>query len=425
MAIGVMENYTTILIILGIMILLTPLAERIKVASPILLIVVGIAIGFIPGMPEVEIEPEIIFLIFLPPLLYEAAFNIPFKDFREHFGTISSMAFGLVFLTTACIAVAAYYLIPGMTWALAFVLGAILAATDAVAAMSITKNLDLSPKTKIILEGESLINDASALVAYRFALSAVAGVSFVWWKASLTFLILLLGGAVTGFMMGFIVAQILKLIRHNSLAVLSLLLLAPFVSYLVAEEFHFSGVIAVVMLGIVISYFARKKFPEPLQEQSKNIWELITFLLNGFVFIMLGLEVPVVTRSIQSDMLLPYAGFALLLTILAIVVRTIRVFLKRKSLELAHQKSTRFKGTRREVPETLLLTAQESLIISWSGMRGIVSLAIALALPQTLENGRPFPLRSEIIFITTLVILFTIVGQGLLLPWLVKKTVDQ
>jgi Na+/H+ antiporter len=420
-----MEKYTTVLTILGIMILLTPLADRIKVASPILLIVIGITIGFIPGMPTIEIEPEIIFVIFLPPLLYEAAFNIPFNDFRAHFGTISSMAFGLVFLTTACIAVVAYYLIPGMSWALAFVLGAILAATDAVAAMSITKNLGLSHKTKVILEGESLINDASALVAYRFALSAVAGVSFIWWKASLTFVVLLVGGAATGFIIGFIVARILRFIRHDSLAVLSLLLLAPFVTYLVAEDFNFSGVIAVVILGLVIAYFSRKKFPKELQEQSKTIWKLIAFLLNGLVFIMLGLEVPVVTRSIDPGMLLPYAGCALLLTIIAIVVRTVRVFLKRKSLQLAHAQNARFKGTRREVPETLLLTAQESLIISWSGMRGIVSLAIALALPQTLENGRPFPLRAEIIYITTLVILFTIVGQGLLLPRLVSNQKDQ
>lgn len=415
-----MESYTTILIVLGAMILLTPLAERIKIASPILLIIVGIAIGFIPGMPVLEIEPEIIFLIFLPPLLYEAAFNIPFKDFKQHFGTISSMAFGLVFLTTGCIAVAAYYLIPEMTWPLAFVLGAILAATDAVAAMSITKNLGLSHKTKIILEGESLINDASALVAYRFALSAVAGVSFIWWKASLTFLLLLIGGAVVGFTAGIIVATTLRAIKSNSLAVLSLMLLSPFVTYLIAEEFHFSGVIAVVILGIVLSHFSRKKFPELLREQSKTIWEIVVFLLNGFIFIMLGLEVPVVMKSIDSNMILQYTAFAFLLTLIAIAVRTIRVFMKRRALQHAFHHNAKLKGTGREFPESLLLTVQECLVISWSGMRGIVSLAIAIALPANLDSGEPFPLRSEIIFITILVILFTIVGQGLLLPRLLR-----
>ncbi|HTF19886.1 MAG TPA: Na+/H+ antiporter [Chryseolinea sp.] len=420
-----MEKYTTILIVLGAMILLTPLAQRIKIASPILLIIVGIAIGFVPGMPTLEIEPEIIFLIFLPPLLYEAAFNIPFRDFKEHFGTISSMAFGLVFITTGCIAVAAHYLIPEMTWPLAFVLGAILAATDAVAAISITKNLELSHKTKIILEGESLINDASALVAYRFALSAVAGVAFIWWKATITFILLLLGGSVVGLASGLIMASALRAIKDHRLAVLSLMLLSPFVTYLIAEHFNFSGVIAVVILGIVVSYFSRKKFQEAVKEQSSTLWEVIVFLLNGFIFIMLGLEVPIVIKSIDSDMIWPYTGLAFLLTIIAIVVRTVRVFMKRRSLQLAYRHSAKQKGTGRVFPENLLLTVQECLVISWSGMRGIVSLAIAIALPANLENGQPFPLRSEIIFITTLVILFTVVGQGLVLPKLIQKANDK
>lgn len=418
-----MESYTTILIILGIMVLLSAFAEHIRIASPILLIIVGIGIGFIPNMPEIKIEPEIIFLIFLPPLLYEAAFNIHFKEFRQHFRTISSMAFGLVFLTAGCIAVAAHYLIPGMNWGLSFVLGAILAATDAVAAMSITKNLGISDKTKIILEGESLINDASALVVYRFALSAVAGLTFVWWKATVTFFVLLIGGAVVGFVIGIIMAHILRLIQKSSLAVLGLFLLSPFVTYLVAEEFHFSGVIAVVILGIVMSYFSRKKLPEQIKSQSKTIWDLIAFLLNGFIFILLGLEVPAVINTIERSMLLPYTGFALVLTIIAILVRTARVFFLRKSLKLAHEQNIKH-NVGRKIPKTLLLSVQESLVISLSGMRGIVSLAIAFALPHTLENGQPFPFREEIIFVTMLVILFTIVGQGLLLPFIAKRPQD-
>ncbi|WP_276134859.1 Na+/H+ antiporter [Polluticoccus soli] len=418
-----MEHYTTILAILGAMIILSALAEQIRVASPILLIVMGIAIGFIPGMNKIEIEPEIIFLLFLPPLLYEAAFNIPIRDFKEHFRTISSMAFGLVFLTTGCIAVVSYYLIPGMTWPLAFVLGAILAATDAVAAMSITKNLDLPHKTRVILEGESLLNDASALVAYRFAVGAVAGTAFIFWKATLTFLVLLAGGAVVGFVMGFLVSRVLRLVKNNSLAILSVLLLSPFIAYIVAEEFEFSGVIAVVVLGLVMSLFSRKNFPELIKNESETIWQLIAFLLNGFIFIMLGLEVPVVVNAIESSMIWQYTGVALLLTITALVVRTVRVFQMRKSLQLAQQ-HPKFKNRGIDFSETLMLSARESLIISWSGMRGIVSLAIAIALPKTLPNGEVFPLRSEIIFITTLVILFTILGQGVVLPFIVKKSQD-
>jgi CPA1 family monovalent cation:H+ antiporter len=258
------------------------------------------------------------------------------------------------------------------------------------------------------------------LIVYRFALSAVAGTTFVWMKATTAFLVVLLGGAVTGFVIGFIMAHTIRLIQKSSLAILSLFLLSPFVAYLIAEEFHFSGVIAVVILGIVMSFFSRKKLPETIKDQSKTIWDVIAFLLNGFIFILLGLEVPVVINTIKSNMLLPYTGFALVLTIIAILVRATRVFLLRKSLELVHKKTTKH-NTRRKIPKALLLSVQESLVISWSGMRGIVSLAIAFALPQTLENGQPFPYRTEIIFITTLVILFTIVGQGIVLPFIAKR----
>lgn len=403
------------------MILLTPLADAIKLSAPILLIAVGIAIGFIPGMPVLEINPEIIFLLFLPPLLYDAAFNTSFESFKAHFRTISSLAFGLVFISTAGIAVAARFLIPGMNWKLAFVLGAILAATDAVAAMSITKNMKLSRNTKIVLEGESLINDASALVAYRFAVAAVTGVAFIWWEASITFLILLLGGFAIGLVMGFITGHLVRLIRNDTIAVQALMVLAPFVTYLLAEEWHCSGVIAVVVLGIGLSRLSAERFPRKLKQESKAVWDLIVFLLNGFVFILLGLEFPIVVRTIDAHLLFPYAGFGIVITIIAVLLRTVRVFMKRKSLQLAY-KSPHLKGTRREISRSMLLSAQESLIISWAGMRGIVSLAVALALPTTLENGEPFPMRAELIYISTVVILFTIIGQGLLLPLIVRKT---
>lgn len=415
-----MENYTIILFVLGAMILLSALADRIKVSAPILLICTGIAIGFIPGRPEFELNPEIIFLLFLPPLLYDAAFNISFKSFKDNMNTISSLAIGLVFLTTAGIAVIAHFTIPGMTWPLSFVLGAILAATDAVTAMSITKNLGLPGNTNIILEGESLINDASALVAYGFAVAAVTGTAFVLWKASLTFLILMAGGFLIGMVMGKLLGYLLRLVRTNAMAVLSFTILTPFATYLLAEELHFSGVIAVVVLGFNISRLSAEKFPEVLRHQSKTIWEMIVFLLNGLIFILIGLEFPIVLRDIDSSLLLPYTGYAFLITVAALGIRMLRVLSKRQSLQHAF-KSTKFKGTRREVPQSVLLTLQESVIIIWSGMRGIVSLAIALGLPKTLENGEPFPMRNEIIFITILVVLFTILGQGLLLPFLVKK----
>lgn len=414
-----MENYTVILFMMAIMIGLSAIADKVKLPYPILLIAGGVAIGFIPSFQHVDINPEIIFLLFLPPLLYDASFQISFKEFRDNFNTISTLAISLVFITATGIAVVVYYLMPGMTWPLAFVLGAILSATDAVAAMSITKGLGLSHKTNTILEGESLINDASALVAYRFAVATVMGAGFVLWKASLNFVVLLGGGVLVGFVIGKVLSFFLSKIHHNQTVTISLMLLMPFVTYLLAEELHVSGVIAVVMLGLVTSRFSNKIFPAGLKQQSKSIWDMIIFLLNGLIFILIGLEFPFVLKDIEPEMLLPYFGYAFVITIVALVLRMARVFLQKINLDKAFQ-STRNRG-RRKVSENALLNFYDSLIISWSGMRGIVSLAIAIGLPQTLPDGSPFPQRNAIIFISITVVLITLVGQGLTLPWIVKK----
>lgn len=412
-----MENYTAIIFILAIMIGLSAIASRIRLPYPVLLIIGGIGIGFIPSLPPVELDPEVIFLIFLPPLLYDAAFNISFADFRTNLQTISSLAIGLVFLSACGIAALAYYMIPGMTWPLAFVLGAILSATDAVAAIAVTKGLGLSHKTSTILEGESLINDASALVAYRFAIAAVTGAAFYFFRAWLQFLILLAGGFLVGLVVGKILALVLKRLQHNHLVAISLMLLMPFVTYLIAEQVHVSGVIAVVVLGLSISRLSKKVFPTLLKEQSKTFWDIIIFLLNGLIFILIGLQFPNVIRTIEPGQLLPYTLYALAITIVALALRTVRVFLQKANLQKAFQTQ---KG-RRRVKEESLLDFRTSLIISWSGMRGIVSLAMAIALPVTLQDGTAFPQRSTIIFISVAVVLFTIVLQGMTLPWLIKK----
>ncbi|MBD2700278.1 cation:proton antiporter [Spirosoma sp. BT702] len=250
-----MENYSIVLFLLAVMIGLSAVADKIKLPYPILLITAGIAVGFIPGTPKIELDPEIVFLIFLPPMLYDAAYNISMTEFRTNMSTISGLAFALVFITTVGIAVLAYFLIPGMTWPLAFVLGSILSATDAVAAMSITKGLGLSHKTLTILEGESLINDASGLIAYRLSVAAVAGRSFVFWKAGLQFIGLIAGGIVVGVVLVRIVGFILKRIPKNNLVAISLTLLMPFIAYSLAEAVHVSGVIAVVSLCDSTSVF--------------------------------------------------------------------------------------------------------------------------------------------------------------------------
>ncbi|WP_264537124.1 cation:proton antiporter [Flavobacterium sp. N1736] len=270
-----MENYTIIIFILAIVIGISAFADKAKLPYPILLVIVGIAIGFIPTMNEIEINPEIVFLIFLPPLLYDASFNISPKHFKTNLSTISTLAIPLVFLTTFWIAVVSHYMIPGMTWPLSFVLGAILSATDAVAAVSVTKGLGISEKTITILEGESLINDASALVAYRFAVAAAMGSAFIIWKATLDFILLLGGGFLIGMIMGKILAFILTKVHKNVNVTISFMLLMPFVTYLVAEHLHVSGVIAVVFLGLAIARFSNKIFPENLKTVQKAFGMLL------------------------------------------------------------------------------------------------------------------------------------------------------
>ncbi|MBL0745082.1 Na+/H+ antiporter [Chryseolinea lacunae] len=410
-----MEHYSVVIFLLAVMIGLSAMAEKIRLPYPILMITAGIAIGYIPTIPMIELDPEIIFLIFLPPLIYDAAFNISSAEFKTNFNTITTLAVSLVFITASGIAVVAYYLIPGMTWPLAFVLGSILSATDAVSAISITKGLGLSHKTVTILEGESLVNDASALVAYRFSVLAATGTAVVVWKASLNFVMVLGGGFLVGIVMGRLLAFILSRVRNNTLVSIAFMLLMPFVTYRIAEELRVSGVIGVVVLGLAISRFSTKVFPEPLKQQSKTLWDVILFLLNGLIFILIGLEFPYVVRTLNSSELLIYAGYGVLITIVAFVLRMARVFLQQVNLQRA------FQSKKGRITEGALLDFKTSMIITWSGMRGIVSLATAIALPTTLGNGEPFPLRNAILYISIVVVLITIVGQGLTLPWLVKK----
>jgi Na+/H+ antiporter len=413
-----MENYSIIIFILAIVIGLSAFADKAKLPYPILLVIVGVAIGFIPTMQEIEINPEIIFLIFLPPLLYDASFNISPKHFKTNLSTISTLAIPLVFLTTFWIAVVSHYMIPGMTWPLSFVLGAILSATDAVAAVNITKGLGLPEKTLTILEGESLINDASALVAYRFAVATAMGSAFIIWKATLNFVLLLGGGFLVGFVMSKILAFILAKVRKNINVTISFMLLMPFVTYLVAEHLSVSGVIAVVILGLAMARLSNKIFPENLKNNSKSLWDVIIFSLNGLIFTLIGLNFRYILKDIDDSMILPYIGYALIITIVALITRMTRVFFQKKNLQKAFLNNKRGK---RKVSENALLDFGNSLIISWSGMRGIVSLAIAIGLPKFLEDGTPFPLRNAIIFISVAVVLLTLIGQGLTLPWIVKK----
>lgn len=416
-----MEHYSIVLFILGLMIVLSSIATRIKIPYPILLVTAGIGIGFIPGIPTIILNPEIIFLIFLPPLLFDAAFNISYKEFKNNLATISTLAFPLVFFTTTAIAVVAHYLIPNMSWSMSFALGAILSPPDAVAATNVTKGLGLSHRTTTILEGESLVNDASGLIAFRFALAAIVGTSFDMWKAPLQFLIVVAGGLFVGVAIGRILAFFLLRVYNNSLIGISAIALTPFIAYLVAEEFHVSGVLAVVVLGVTLAVFSGRLITEETKKQNKSFWDVIIFLLNGLVFILIGLQYPLVIKNINHEDILPFIGYSFLISFIMLVLRIFWVFGHSKNLKKAIDKRTQnILGFRTRLYADEKIDWKNSMIIGWAGMRGIVSLASALSLPFLLSDGTPFVQRDSIIFISVVVVLITLIIQGLTLPLIVK-----
>jgi monovalent cation/hydrogen antiporter len=413
-----MENFRIIIFILAVLISLSALIEKIRLPHPIFLVAAGLAIGFIPVLPDLALEPEIVFLIFLPPLLYDAAFRTSWHDFKKDIRPISALAISLVFFTTVAIAVTAHYLIPAFSWPLAFLLGAIISPPDAVAATAIIKGLGLNKRVITILEGESLVNDASALIAYRYALTAVATGSFIFWKAGLQFLLVVGGGIVIGVLIGYILVFAHKKINNNPVVETSLTLLTPFLSYLVAEQVHVSGILAVVSTGLLISWRSAEIFSYQTRMRTRVVWDTLIFLLNGFVFILIGLQLPSILKQLSGYTLMELIGYGIIISLVTIVIRIIWVFAGAWSARLFSRKSdtTNAEAARKEAENTW----KNVLIISWTGTRGILSLAAALALPLTLMDGSAFPQRALILFLCFGVIFITLVVQGLSLPLLVK-----
>src|SRR6478736_2328998 len=408
-----MNNFSIVIFLMAILIILSAFIDKIKLPYPVLMIFAGLAIGFIPFLPDLQLDPDIVFLIFLPPLLYDAAFRTSWFDFKKEIRTISTLAVSLVFFTTVAVAAAAHYFIPGFDWPIAFVLGAIISPPDAVAASSVIKGLGLNKKVITIIEGESLVNDASALIAYRYAVLAVLTDSFILWKASLQFILVAGGGVAIGFAVGYLLVFAHKKIHDNSLIETSLSLLTPFVAYLLAEELHVSGILAVVTAGIFISWHSREIFSSLTRLRTSGVWETLIFLLNGIVFILIGMQLPAMVKNLSSTTIYKLIGYGVIISLVTMTIRIIWVFagayhqhiLKRKKIIIDQEEETDWKNV---------------LIVAWTGTRGVVSLATALALPFTMHNGEAFPKRHSILLLAFSVILITLFVQGLTLPLLIK-----
>lgn len=403
---------------MAILISLTAIANNRKLPFPVILVFAGLIIGFVPQLPNLALDPEVVFVIMLPPLLYDAASKTSWLEFKTSIRPISALAITLVFFTTVTVAVTAHYLIPGFTWPLAFVLGAVVSPPDAVAASGIIKGLGLNKKVITILEGESLVNDASALIAYRYAVLAVTTGTFVFWQAGVQFLLVSVVGILIGIVTGFLFVWAHKNIQNNPLVETSLTLLAPFVSYLAAEHFHMSGVLAVVTTGLLISRKSPEIFASQARMRIRVVWDTIIFLLNGFVFILIGLQLPSIIKDLGNYPFSTILGYGLIISLVTILVRIIWVFGGAYWLNFFQKnKKDKVDGKDYSDPQN---TWKNVLVVAWTGTRGVISLAAALALPLVLNDGTAFPKRSSIIFFAFVVIFVTLVVQGLSLPLLIR-----
>jgi Na+/H+ antiporter len=401
----------SLIFLLGAAALLAQLARTLKVPYPVFLVLGGLVIGFVPGLPTLEVPPEVIFLVFLPPLLNYAAFFSSPRELRAHLRPIALLAIGLVLFTTVAIALVVHFLI-GMPWAVAFVLGAILAPTDPVAAQAVFRRLGVPGRVGTIVEGESLVNDGTGLVAYRIAVAAVVTGAFSIWEAGLDFLLVSGGGLLVGLVLGWAVLPFWARVRDPSIFI-ALSLLTAYAVYVLAEEvLHVSGVLAVVSYGLYRGWRDPRIFPDA-STRIRNIsfWQVLVFLLESMLFVLIGQQLPAILEGLGEYSTVEVLLYGALVYATLVAARFVWFFVV-PSLSPVFDRLLRNRY--------LQSPWQERLLMSWSGIRGAVSLAAALAVPMTTNDGGSFPERDLVLFLTFSTILATLVLQGLTLGPLIS-----
>jgi monovalent cation/hydrogen antiporter len=405
-----MHPVDLVVCLLIVLVVLVNVAQRLKVSQPIVLVIGGLVLALFPRLPVVKLEPDIVFLVFLPPLLYWDALNSSWRDFRENWRPISLLAIGLVFTTTMAVMVVAHSLL-GFVWGPAFVLGAVLGPTDTVAAAAILERFNLPRHLLAVLRGESLLNDALALVMYETAVRVAQTRTYVWGSVSLGFCLAAAGGIVVGLVIGWLMHRLQRR-ASDPLAGNTIPLLTGFAAYLPADALHVSGVLAVVTAGLYPSWKDPSTMSARTRLQSRAAWEVITFLLNGLLFILIGLQLRTIVESLSAGSLRSIIRGCVLVSGTVILVRILWVFI---STYVPRAFSRRLR-LRDPYPPW-----QQPVLISWVGIRGGISLAAALAIPSSLADGSPFRGRNEILILTFAVILATLVLQGLSLPGLLRR----
>ena len=405
------ELETLVLLLLAFVIIFALVARKLDTPYPIVLVVAGLLVGFLPGFPQFKLDPDLVFLLLLPPLLFSAAWNTSWRSFRFNLLSIASLAFGLVGFTALAVALMAPLVFAGFDWRLGFVLGAIVSTTDAVAAVSIAKRIGLPSRIIDLLEGESLLNDASGLLVLEFAISLVVSGQFPSFTAGLGRLLwLTAGGLAVGLAIAFVIDRIERLVDYGSVEIM-LSLLIPFGAYLTAEAIHSSGILAVVACGLYLGNRSAELFSPSVRLKISAVWEALSFGLNGLTFILIGLQLPAIWASVSSAGWRQPVVDGLDCCVLLVLIRMLWVypgaylgtFLRRRLLK----------------QEVEFPSGREVFLVGWTGMRGVIALAAALSLPAFLDNGERFPQRGLLIFLSFSVILFSLVLQGLTLPKLI------
>lgn len=407
----IQDNLLLILSLMFVVFIFVMAGQKLKISYPVFLVMGGLIISLIPEIPVIKVDPQMIFLIFLPPLLYEAAWFTSWHDFWRWKRPILLLAFGLVIFTSSVVAFLTSSMIPGFTLALGFLLGGIISPPDAVSATTILKSVKIPKRAVTILEGESLINDASSLIVFRFATAAVVTGIFVPYQAATDFVLVAVMGVVVGLTGAFIIYSVHRYLPTTASIDAALTLMTPYLLYVAAEHFHFSGVIAVVSGGLFLSFRSHEILNFRSRLQATGVWTTLTFILNGLIFILIGLELPVIVDELGEYSISEAIFYGLIVSVAVVAVRLIWMFpsafiprLLSKKIR-KRERSPGWKGP---------------MLLGFAGMRGVVSLASALSIPLVISSGEPFPLRNLIMFITFVVILFTLVVQGIMLPFIIK-----
>jgi Na+/H+ antiporter len=389
------------------------LARRLKVPYPILLVIAGLLLSFLPGMPRIRLDPNLVFLVFLPPLLYSAGWTLSWREFQRNFVSIAMLAVGLVLFTVLGLAMAAGSLLPDFDWRSAVLLGAVVAATDAIAATSIARRVGLPQRIVDILEAESLVNDGTGLLALQFGLlMLVTGRTPSVIEGAGRLIFLTGGGVLIGLAIGAAVAWFERWVDDGPIEIV-ISILVPYATYLIGDRAHVSGVIAVIACSMYMSRKSPGYMSPQVRLQATAVWDALTFVLNGIVFVLIGLQLPYVMGQISGMSRIVLLEYGVGFSAMMIAVRMAWVY---GETYVAYAVQRWVQKVEVEKPEPRSL-----FVIGWGGMRGVLSLAAAVSLPYVLPDGRMFPQRSMIIYLAFCLIVTTLVVQGLTLPWLIRR----